>query len=570
MSTKNSFSPVDFKAHFPLFSQSPNDKLIYLDNAATTQKPKAVLDAINAYYLKENANAHRASHRLARRATESLESARHNIARLLNASPQEIVFCRGATEGLNLVAQSLIDIIPSNSEIILSEAEHHANLLPWQQLAKQKNLKLKYLPLKDGAPDLTALASILTNNTKVLALTGASNVLGAKTNLSALKSNLGDFKPIIVIDAAQLLPHQNIDVQQIPCDFLVFSGHKMFGPMGAGVLYGRQEILEQLPPWQLGGEMVDSVRLFDADYAPVPRRFEAGTLSLADIAGLNAAIEFMNQQDRSAIQSYEHTLISALHNGLDSLPEISCLTRSENNLGIATCTFSDQYPGRHLQDLALWLDEHDIAVRVGQHCAQPLYKAIGHPVGGLRFSVAPYTLETDIDFTLNVLSDWLTMTRPKNSINSLSTVNIPDSTCLRSMVDDLSAQREADLAEQKSWQQRYRLLMQWGGAIAEKPQLRKPIYKVSACETNTWLTHWEEGGRHYFLLDSDSKIVRGLGALLLLWFQGHSYTDITEFNWKVSAENLGLARHLSESRRNGFFALIQQIRFYVEESTKPN
>lgn len=562
MLTESPFSPDQFKAEFPIFQQRDNKNLVYLDNAATTQKPQSVLDQLLHYYIHSNGNANRASHRLARQATDLLETARQTVARLLNAEKQEIIFCRGATEGLNLVAYTLANTLPEGVEIIVSAAEHHANFLPWQQLARMKHGQLKCLPLKNGAPDLAQLPALMTEKTAVIAITAASNILGVETDLSLLPSVLGDHNPIVVLDAAQLLPHRAIDVTRLPCDFLVFSGHKTFGPMGAGVLYGKSSVLGQLSPWHLGGEMVDQVRWVDSDFAPAPRRFEAGTLSVADIVGLSAAIEFMNQQNRLAIQKYEHHLVSNLHEGLFSLPEICCLTSVDGNLGIATCTFSENHRDRNLQDLAQWFDEHNIAVRVGQHCAQPLYQFLGVRAGGLRFSIAPYNLPSDIDFTLNVLSDWLTMTRPK-AVNNMSTSS---DNGFPALMDDLSFVSTEALLAQKNWQNRYRLLMQWGARIKPKPALRKSMYQVSGCEANTWLAHWHESGKVYFILDSESKIVRGLGALLLLWYQGQTAEEISNFDWRGAAERLGLARHLSESRRNGFYSLIQAVIAYVNKA----
>lgn len=563
MSAMKSFSPLRFKADFPLFQQASNRDLIYLDNAATTQKPQVVLEAMQHFYLTANGNAHRASHRLARQATEQIESTRELAANFLHAKHEEIVFCRGATEGINLIAYGLADRVQAQDEIIVSAAEHHANFLPWQRLANQKKAQLKILPLRGGAPDLSVLNGLITERTKIIALTAASNVLGAKTDLTSLCISTNESKPILVLDAAQRLPHDSINVQKVPCDFLVCSGHKMFAPNGIGLVYGREAVLKDLPPWQLGGEMVDHVSWLAAEYAKPPRCFEAGTLPMGDIVGLKAALEFLSSQDRQAMQAHEHGLIERLHKGLFDLPELECLTQITNNLGIATCVLRDSKQERHLSDLALWFDEHNIAVRVGQQCAQPLYQTIGQPTGGLRFSVAPYNLVSDIDTTLNVLSDWLTMTRPKPRALHCKQQTEHNTNGLLASADDLSPFSLELLAAQLNWQSRYRLLMAWGQSIQLKTALRQAEHRVSACETQTWLAHWQEGEAHYFVMDSESKIVRGLGALLLLWFHGKTTQEITEFDWRQSAEVLGLERHLTASRRNGFFALIEQIHKHV-------
>lgn len=551
-----SFSPEAFRRQFPLFSQPENRALVYLDNAATTQKPQAVIDAICDFYLHGNANTHRSSHRLARRATEMVERVRRQAADFLNAgSAREVIFCRGATEGLNLLANSLCGELGPGDEILLSTAEHHANIVPWQMMAQRYDLVLRYLPHTAGIPQFDRLDEVLGERTRIVSLTGGSNALGLRPSLADIARQLNSARQLYgqdlrwIVDGAQLAAHERVDVQKIGCDFFVCSAHKFYGPSGIGLLYGRESLLQSMPPWQGGGEMIAEVDLYSSTFADLPHRFEAGTSPLAAIAGLGAAMEFLGQQDRSALAAHEQQLVQWLHGQLADLPGLRLVSQPQHNLGIVAFAPA----GGSAADLAHWLDEKDIAVRVGHHCAQPLTRAAGE-TATLRASVAGYTAREDVARLVQALREYL------------AEMEAPAAAPPRSAGwsgDDLSALQLERLAAQRNWQDRYRELMRWSKSIAEKPQIRRPENRVRGCESDAWLVHREEGGRHFFGLDSDSRVVKGLGALLLSQIDGRTAEEIRALDLPQLFAELGLEKHLSESRSNGFYALLRQALDFV-------
>lgn len=544
------FDSQVFKKEFPLFQHAENAKLVYLDNAATTQRPQCVIDAMVDFYSRFNANTHRSSHRLARAATAMVESVREQAAKFLNAElTHEIVFTRGATESLNLLASSLCQNLNAGDEIILSSAEHHANLVPWQMAAKQHRLVLKFLPELKGEPQLSQLSQVLSDRTRVVALTAASNALGFRLPIEKVKARLPE-NCQLVIDASQRLAHDIVDVQSLQCDFLVGSAHKFYGPTGIGILYGRLDALAQLPPWQGGGEMIERVRLQDSDYAAAPHRFEAGTSSLAAIAGLGACLEFLQAQDREAMATYESHLNRYLHTELEKLSlklPISLLTTFENNVGIAALVGRDNEP-LNVTDMGHWLDEHDIAVRVGNHCAQPLME----PLGGnsLRISLAAYNNRDDVDAVIRSLES---MPQSSSETDANSITATPD------FGDDLRAISIESLSGDMSWQKRYRQLTRWASLLSRKPAIRLDENRVKGCESEVWIAHRTAQGHHYFSIDTDSRILQGLSVLILLLLDGTRVEQFDAVNVDQIFVDLGLEKYLSESRSNGFRALVDAM-----------
>jgi SufS family cysteine desulfurase len=553
------FSAEAFKRQFPLFSQPENRHLVYLDNAATTQKPQLVIDAVRDFYLHSNANTHRSSHRLARRATEMLEQVRSKSARFLNAaSEREIIFTRGATEALNLLANSLCAQLQPGDEILLSTAEHHANIVPWQMMAQRYGLNLRYLPDIAGIPQFERLPEVLNERSKIVSLTGGSNALGLRPDLELLAEQLRGRDLVWIVDAAQLAAHESIDVQKIGCDFLVCSAHKFYGPSGIGLLYGREQLLNAMPPWQGGGEMIAEVDLFSSRYAQLPHKFEAGTSSLAAIAGLGAAIDFLCAQDRAAIAAHEQHLLQWLHRQIEALPGLRSLSQAQHNLGVLALVPEN---GTAV-DLMHWLDEKDIAVRVGHHCAQPLIRAAGQ-AATVRVSLAAYNTQADVEAFVDAVREYLSqidLLEPKKMA--------PEKIATQEgrHADDFSALQIERLASQRNWQERYRELLNWGKSISAKPQIRQPQSLVRGCESDAWLVHRMEGERHYFALDSDSRVVKGLGALLLSQIDGKTAAEIHALDLTQLFTELGLARHLSQSRSNGFYALLRQALAEVGEN----
>jgi len=540
----STFCPQHFRQHFPLLQQRENLQLVYLDNGATTQKPQPVIDAIAYFYCHQNANAHRSSHRLARAATEAIETSRKKAAEFLHSSDKNtVIFTRGATEALNLLASSLCQTLKPGDEILLSELEHHANLVPWQMMAEQKQLVLKFVPYcaKLGGLDLKQLDHLISAKTKILSISGASNTLGCITDLTRIKSRLDD-DIIFIVDAAQLAAHRAIDIKKIGCDFLVCSAHKFYGPNGVGLLYGKAERLALLPPWQGGGEMISQVSLESSQYAPAPHKFEPGTSALADIAALTATFDFLQQQPHEQLQAHEKELCDYLHQQLANLPELVLHSRADNNLGIASFSCA----GKELE-LAYFLDQHDIAIRAGHHCTQPLLAKLGCD-NLLRASIAAYNSKTDIKRLVQAIRQWL---QSGEATPAVTQQQEPFN------VDQLLALN--------GWQARYKGILRWGGRIGSDPAIRNDEQLISGCESQLWLA-WEKNQQRYnFRFDSDSRLIRGLAALCISLVEDKSRQEILALDFKSIFKQLGLDQHLSPSRNNGIYGLVQKIQSIVNE-----
>ncbi|KPC55432.1 aminotransferase class V-fold PLP-dependent enzyme [Amantichitinum ursilacus] len=397
------WSAAQPRACFPLLTQQ--SELIWLDSAATTQKPLAVLDAERAFYEQINANVHRGAHRLGHAATEAFEAARSSVAHFINSpSRQQVVFTRGATEAINLVAHSWGGSqLQAGDEILISMLEHHADIVPWQMLAARTGAMVKPIPLTDALElDLDALAAMLSPRTRLVCVTAMSNVLGTRPPLSRIIAMAHAVGARVLVDAAQALAHDVIDVQALDADFLVFSAHKVFGPTGIGALWARMELLEAMPPWQGGGEMIARVSFDGTTYAPPPLRFEAGTPAFAQAVGFAAALNWLQQQDRSAIAAHETALYQQLAAGIAHIDGVHILGAPHDKGPIASLAFATAHP----YDVAQFLDNADIAVRVGNHCAEPLMQALQQH-GTLRVSIAAYNSAHDITRLLAVLAETL-------------------------------------------------------------------------------------------------------------------------------------------------------------------
>lgn len=352
-----------------------NKSLAYLDNAATTQKPDMVIDAVAEYYKQENANPLRGLYELSQKATDAYENARKKIAKFINAKKeQEIIYTRNASESLNIVAFSLSDLVlQADDEILISIMEHHSNMIPWQQAAKRHHAKLVYLyPNEDGIITADELKNKLTAKTKILSLIQVSNVLGAEQNIKELAAIAHANKTIVSVDGAQAIPHIKIDVQKLDCDFYSFSGHKMYAPMGIGVLYGKQEYLEKMPPFLTGGEMIDYVDEQTATYAELPYKFEAGTQNVGGAVGLSAAIDFMESVGYDTIIERETALGKLAGDELSKLPYVTIY--GSKNLALHHGVIAFNIEGVHPHDVASLMDSGDVAIRGGHHCAQPLMR----------------------------------------------------------------------------------------------------------------------------------------------------------------------------------------------------
>ncbi len=390
------------RSQFPALAQEVNGHpLIYLDNAATTQKPQVVLDAIAHYYSADNANVHRAAHALSGRATRAFEAARETVARFINAPhSREVIWTRGTTEAINLVAQSWgMSELKTGDEIVLSTLEHHANIVPWQLIAQRTGAVIRVIPLDErGDLDLAAYHAMLGPRTRLVSVAHVSNALGTVNPVKEIAAAAKAVGSLTLIDGAQAVAHLEVDVQAIGCDFYAFSGHKLYGPTGIGVLWGRTELLERMPPWQAGGEMIDRVSFAGTTFNTLPFKFEAGTPHIAGAIGLAAAIDFVMEQDREALASYEAALTDHLVAGLQQVPGLRLVGEPRQRAGAVSFLLEDIHP----QDAATLLDMQGIALRVGHHCAMPLMESLG--IGGtLRASLACYNNRDDVDALLAAL-----------------------------------------------------------------------------------------------------------------------------------------------------------------------
>jgi cysteine desulfurase/selenocysteine lyase len=382
---------------FPTLHQQVNGHpLVYLDNAATTQKPRSVISALDRFYEKDNSNVHRGLHALSMRATDDYEGARARVATFVNAAaPEEIIFTRGTTESINLVAASWGGAnLGKGDVILLTEMEHHSNLVPWQLVAKRTGATLRYLPVTgdEGLLDLSALDRLLTPEVKVFAFTHVSNTLGTINPVGDLCARARKAGAITVIDAAQSIGHMPVDVREIGCDFLAFSGHKMAGVTGIGALYGRRALLESMPPWQGGGGMISNVDFFESRWKPPPERFEAGTPNFGDAVALGAACDFLDSLGRDAIRQHDGALARMAYERLAELPGIRILGPRGERGGLVSFAFRDI----HAHDVVTFADEDGIALRGGHHCNQPLMKKLGL-TSTARASFYVYNEEKEID-----------------------------------------------------------------------------------------------------------------------------------------------------------------------------
>jgi cysteine desulfurase/selenocysteine lyase len=381
---------------FPILQQKVNGHpLVYLDSSASSQKPFQVIEAVERYYKEINSNVHRGVHTLGTRATEAYEGAREKVRRFIGArSEKEVIFTRGTTSSLNLVAHSYARArLGPGDEIVLTPAEHHSNLIPWQQAAKATGAALKYLPLEpDGTLDLNKVQEMITGRTKLLAIAQVSNVLGTIHPIRELADMVHRQGGVIVVDGAQSVPHMKVDVQELDVDFLAFSGHKMMGPTGIGVLYGRESLLEEMEPLEYGGEMIDHVDLYESTWKELPWKFEGGTPIIAGAVGLAAAIDYLESVGMDTIHRHDQELTAYAQRRLEEIEGITIYGPRENRTSLVTFNLE----GVHPHDVATVLDAEGIAVRAGHHCAQPLMRWLG-VTATVRASFYLYNDESDID-----------------------------------------------------------------------------------------------------------------------------------------------------------------------------
>ncbi|HRH02133.1 MAG TPA: cysteine desulfurase [Bacteroidia bacterium] len=386
----------NLRKDFPILATKVHAKpLIYLDNGATAQKPKQVLDAIQHYYQASNANVHRGVHQLSQQATSLFDKARQTVQKHLNAAKQEeIIFTKGTTESLCLLAATFENsFIKKGDEIIVSEMEHHSNIVPWQVLAQKVGALLKVLPVSDaGEISLESFKRTINPKSKLLAITHVSNTLGSINPIQEMCNIAHQNKVLVVVDGAQAVPHMQVDVQQLDCDFYVYSGHKLFGPTGIGILYGKEALLKSLPPYQTGGGMIKTVSFDKTEYAELPQKFEAGTPNIEGAIGLASAIDYVNTIGFELIQRYEHDLLNYATIQLQAIEGLKIIGNAQNKASVISFVIE----GLHPFDVGTILDQQGVAVRTGHHCTQPLMQRYGIP-GTIRASFAFYNTFEEID-----------------------------------------------------------------------------------------------------------------------------------------------------------------------------
>jgi cysteine desulfurase/selenocysteine lyase len=402
------FDVTTIRESFPVLTREVNNQLlVYLDNAATSQKPQVVIDALNYYYSNYNANIHRGIHTLAEEATAAYEATRHTVKEFINAtSSDEIIFTRGTTEGINLVAYTWgRKNIHEGDEIIISTMEHHSNIVPWQILCEEKNAVLKVIPINDdGELLMDEYKKLLSPKTKLVSIVHVSNALGTVNPVKEIIDAAHNIGALVLVDGAQSTVHLDIDVQEMDCDFFAFSGHKVYGPTGAGVLYGKKHILEEMPVFMGGGEMIKEVTFAKTTYNNLPYKYEAGTPNIADTIALKVALDFVTELGKESIRNYENKLLKYATEQMQSVPGLRIIGNAKNKVGLISFIIKNIHP----QDIGVLLDNQGIAVRTGHHCTEPLMNRFGI-TGTARASFALYNTKEEIDRLINGLHKCIKM-----------------------------------------------------------------------------------------------------------------------------------------------------------------
>ncbi|GAA6172836.1 hypothetical protein NBRC116592_25060 [Colwellia sp. KU-HH00111] len=560
------FEPNTFRQHFPLIVNQENldhllntailtnerleqTGLVYFDNGATTQKPACVIESYHDFYQAKNANVHRASHGLSAKATAAFEQARETVAHFINAnSSKEIIWTKGTTESINLLAATLgKTILQPGDEIFIAVSEHHANIVPWQLIAAQTGAVIKTLPLDaNGRIDLNQVEQLLTHKAKIVCCSHVSNVVAKINPISDIIAKAKTVGALTVIDGAQAIAHLPVDVQALDCDFYVFSAHKMYGPTGVGVLYGKQAILEAMPPYQSGGEMIKTVSFTEqTTFNELPFKFEAGTPNIAGVICFAQGIQFIRQYDSAEISAYEQQLTQYCYQALQQIPGVTFIVEQAPDITVIAFTINDH----HNHDIASSLDSYGIALRSGHHCAMPLMDYLNIS-GCLRVSLAPYNTIAEIDYFINVLKKIL---KQETSVN---TTNLEVSATVES---DAIVEKFSNI---KSWDARHREIMLLGKKLERlDPCYRNQHTLIHGCESLAWVkASTSVTGHYHFQADSDAKIIRGLLVIVLAAFNNKTKQQIQSVDVNSYFESLGLLQHLSPSRGNGALAIVDKIK----------
>ncbi len=554
------------RQQFPLLASTAHGQpLVYLDNAATTQKPLSVIKAVDHYYRAQNANVHRAAHYLSACTTHAFEAARETVRRFINARfDQEIIWTRGATEAINLVANSWgRSVLNAGDEIILSRLEHHANIVPWQLVAQTVGATIKVAELdSEGNLNLQHFKTLLSKKTKLVAIAHASNAIGTILPVKTVIELAHEAGALVLVDGSQAVAHEPVDVQALDADFYVFSGHKVYGPTGIGILYGRKALLESMPPWQAGGEMVERVSFSGTRFNSLPFKFEAGTPNIAGAIGLSKALEFLSAIDPTTLQAHENELRQQTEQGLKQIKGVRLIGQAQRKAPVVSFVSTVI----HNQDLGLMLDQQGIAVRIGHHCAMPLMEGLGLS-GTVRASFALYNAQAEVTTFLEAMEKLhhspiykgdFADDAAKKPVNPNSTrADLP--AMFRQSTPSL-ATVSSRLNGQPGWQERYRQIMLLGKELPVL-ELKDDNARLHGCESSVWLHyHYDDNTmRLFFIADSDARVIRGLIAIVLAVFSGKTPKEIQGENIEQWFRELDLFNHLSPSRGNGLKAIVKEI-----------
>jgi len=556
------FEPTLFRQEFPLIvnHQQQNKKpIIYFDNAATSQKPNCVIKVLSDFYQHQNSNVHRGVHLLSAQATKQFEQARDVVQKHINAKHNnEIIWTKGATEAINLVANSWgLEQLTLGDEIVISYAEHHANIVPWQMVAERTGAYIKVLPLcQSGCIDEQQLECIISEKTRLVCVSHISNVMGKINPLEKIITRAKKVGALTLIDGAQAVAHCDIDVQALDCDFYVFSAHKVYSSMGVGVLYGKACYLNNMPPYQFGGEMIEKVSIEKSTFSQLPFKFEAGSPNVAGVLAFAQALRFL-QKHKKGIAAFEQQLTQYAFDKLNAVDAVNFIVDGCPDIPI----FSFTITGHHNHDIASNLDGYGIAVRSGHHCAMPLMEYLSVN-GCIRISLSAYNSIAEIDYFIECLSQIINdNSDEENVIQNLNKASENDNYFSSDDIITL-------FSPINSWDTRHREIMLLGKKLVRLPvEKRDEESLIHGCESLAWLNaQQDEQGIFTFKADSDAKIIRGLLVIILSAFDRKTAKQIVEFDIEHFFNQLGLMQHLSPSRGNGIKAIVNKIQMMAKNS----
>jgi cysteine desulfurase/selenocysteine lyase len=562
-------APLDverIRRDFPVLHQRVHGKpLVYFDNAASTQKPLAVIEAIRDYYEKDHANVHRGVHALSERATKAFEESRLKAQKFIHANClRETIFTRGTTDAANIVAHSFArPRLAAGDEVVLTGLEHHSNIVPWQMACLEKNAHLRVVPVKDsGELDLEELERLLGPRVKMLALAHVSNALGTINPIKEIIALAHRRGVPVFIDGAQAVSHLRVDVRDLDCDFYAFSGHKIYGPTGIGILYGKARHLETMPPYQFGGDMISHVSFVKTTWNELPYKFEAGTPNIAGAVGLGAALDYVESIGLDRIAAHEKQLLLRATERLDDIPGVRIIGRAKEKVGVVSFVVDD--PPLSALDVGGRLDIEGIAIRTGHHCCQPLMERFGVP-GTARASFGMYNTLEEVESFGDALEEIVAGAKPRAAVAAGANYPYPGAK------GNNPTEAAAELAEffdfVEDWAEKYQYIIDLGTKLPPMPDsLRTEANRVYGCQSTVFIDLRKKPGSAdviEFLADSDADIVRGLIGILQTLFSGQRARDVAAFDTGAFFRRIGLDKNLTMGRRNGLAEMTKRIRDFA-------